>query len=155
TVFALCCLMFPMLLDLVTPTTGLAKWSGGGISTLTAFTMALGALAAWLGKIWPSIEAISEKPAIWDIGRSYLPVALGAVFVVCLLVVFGGVLNFVLAQLQEVLTVRLHLDPVKEQPKWYPLLLQLPVGLVLLAGLLTFRHVNVNRFSMHGVYRNR
>ena len=76
------------------------QWSGGGISTMGALTMLIGGLAAWLGKIWPSVEALADKPAVRDRVRAYLPSALGVLFAACLLVVFGGVVNFVLAQLQ-------------------------------------------------------
>ena len=42
-----------------------------------------------------------------------------------------------------------------DQPKWLPLILQALVGTTLFIGVMTFQHVNVNRFSMHAVYRNR
>jgi hypothetical protein len=44
---------------------------------------------------------------------------------------------------------------VTGQPKWLPLILQFVVGATLFTAVMTFRHVNVNRFSMHAVYRNR
>ena len=42
-----------------------------------------------------------------------------------------------------------------DQPKWLPLILQAVVAATLFIGVMTFQHVNVNRFSMHAVYRNR
>ena len=44
---------------------------------------------------------------------------------------------------------------VATQPKWLPLILQAVVAVTLFIGVMTFRHVNVNRFSMHAIYRNR
>ena len=88
--------------------------------------------------------------------RAYLPAALGVVFAACLLVVFGGVLNFVLAAMQIAVVKRWF--PVlmcASAAKWLPLVLQVVVAATLLIGVMTFQHVNVNRFSMHAVYRNR
>ena len=151
TVFALGCLILPLLVSLVQA----GQWSGGGISTMGALTMLIGGLAAWLGKIWPSVEALADKPVIRDRVRAYLPSALGVLFAACLLVVFGGVVNFVLAQLQLGVGAVLRLGDVTDQPKWLPLILQALVGTTLFIGVMTFQHVNVNRFSMHAVYRNR
>ena len=76
-------------------------------------------------------------------------------FAASLLVVFGGVLNFVLAQLQVAVGTWMQLGDVAMQPKWLPLILQAVVAVTLFTGVMTFRHVNVNRFSMHAIYRNR
>ena len=113
TVFALGCLILPLLVSLVQA----GQWSGGGISTMGALTMLIGGLAAWLGKIWPSVEALADKPVIHDRVRAYLPSALGVLFAACLLVVFGGVVNFVLAQLQLGVGAVLRLGDVTDQPK--------------------------------------
>jgi hypothetical protein len=155
TVFALGCLILPILVSFVQPSNTDARWNGGDISILGAITMLVGGAAAWLGKIWPSLEALAEKPAIWDRVRAHLPAALGVLFAACLLVVFGGMLNFVLAQLQIAVGNVFGLGVVVTQPKWLPLILQLLVVAVLLVGMMAFRKVNVNRFSMHAVYRNR
>jgi hypothetical protein len=155
TVFALCCLILPVLVSMVNwNAEGFATWSAGRISALGSVTAVIGGTAAWLGKIWPSIEALASKPANRDRLRAYLPVALGVLFGVCLLVVFGGVLNFVLAQFQLAIANTQHIE-VTEQSRWLPLVLQAVVATVLFVGVTTFQHVNVNRFSMHAVYRNR
>jgi hypothetical protein len=133
---------------------GFATWSAGRISALGSATALIGGVAAWLGKIWPSIEALANKPANRDCLRAYVPVALGILFGVCLLVVFGGVLNFVLAQLQLAIANAQQIE-VTEQSRWLPLVLQAVVATVLFIGVTTFQHVNINRFSMHAVYRNR
>jgi len=155
TVFALCCLMLPVLVSMVNwDAQGLATWSAGRISALGSATALIGGSAAWLGKIWPSIETLANRPATRDRLRAYLPAALGVIFGVCLLVVFGGVLNFVLAQVQLAIANAQQIQ-VRDQSKWLPLVLQSVVAAVLFVGVATFQHVNVNRFSMHAVYRNR
>jgi hypothetical protein len=117
--------------------------------------MLVGGAAAWLGKIWPSVKDLAEKPAVMDRIRAFLPALLGILFATCLLVAFGGVVNLVLAQLQVSVGQALALGAVVDQPKWLPLVLQCVVAATLLIGVMTFRNVNVNRFSMHAVYRNR
>ena len=155
TVFALGCLILPLLISLVHASPTDASWSGGRISAMGALSVLVGGAAAWLGKIWPSADSFLERPGVMDRVRAYLPVALGVLFAICMLVAFGGVLNFVLAQMQVAVSARLHLGDVAKQPKWLPLVLQAVVAGILLIGVWCFRSVNVNRFSMHAVYRNR
>jgi hypothetical protein len=155
TILALGCLIFPVLVRLVEQNSANATWSGGSISIAGVITMLVGSAVAWLGKVWPSVRDLAGKPAVWDRIRAHLPAVLGMVFAACLLVAFGGGLNFVLARLQVVLGKALDLGPVGGQPRWLPLALQLLVAGVLFIGVMTFRGVNVNRFSMHAVYRNR
>lgn len=155
TVFALCCLILPLLVTFVQRTKGAGDtWSGGFISLMGAITMLAGGVTAWLGKIWKSIEEIAEKASLQERLQAYLPVALGVLFVASLLVVFGGLVNFVLAQLQ-INVASAWPDWKDEQPMWLPLALQLLVAAILCIGVVTFQHVNVNRFSLHAVYRNR
>ena len=158
TVFALCCLILPLVVSLVQQVkadgTVADTWSGGFISLMGAISMLAGGLAAWLGKIWKSIEQVAEKAGYMERLQAYLPPILGVIFAASLLIVFGGLVNFVLARLQATLGV-LWLGPVTDQPPWLPLILQLLVGVTLFVGVITFQHVNVNRFSMHAVYRNR
>ena len=104
------------------------------------------------GHRWKSFV---EKPGVLDRVRAYLPAALGVLFAASLLVVFGGVLSLVLAQLQGAVGTWMLLGDVATQPKWLPLILQAVVAVTLFTGVMTFRHVNVNRFSMHAIYRNR
>jgi hypothetical protein len=155
TVLALGCLILPLLVSLVQAGSTEATWSGAGVSTWGAITMLVGGAAAWLGKIWPSVKDLAEKPAVMDRIRAFLPALLGILFATCLLVAFGGVVNLVLAQLQVSVGQALALGAVVDQPKWLPLVLQCVVAATLLIGVMTFRNVNVNRFSMHAVYRNR
>jgi hypothetical protein len=158
TVFALYCLILPLLVTFVqrTDVNGIDhdSWSAGFISLMGAVTMLAGGIAAWLGKIWKSVEEIVEQASLLDRVRAHLPVAIGVLFAGSLLVVFGGVVNFVLAQLQ-VIVANAWQGWEKDQPIWLPLVLQFLVGAILLIGVVTFQQVNVNRFSMHGVYRNR
>jgi hypothetical protein len=152
TIFALCCLVLAVQIY-VAHAPGKDEWAANWISGVGALTVFLGGLGAWLGKVWSSVEAIGGKPAIRERLRAYLPVAIGAVFAVCLLVVFSGLVNLVLAQLQSLVGAKLAPNG---HPGWLlPLALQMIVAVALLCGVLTFRGVNVNRFSMHAVYRNR
>ena len=91
TVFALGCLILPLLIQLVQRSDGGDFWSGGRISLMGALSVLIGGAAAWLGKIWPSVESFVERPGVMDRVRAYLPTALGALFAIGLLVVFGGV----------------------------------------------------------------
>jgi hypothetical protein len=158
TVFALGCLILPLLIELVQQSDTVDQSSGGRISALSAVTVLLGAAAAWFGKIWPSVESFAEKPGAMDRVRAYLPIALGVLFAFALLAVFGGVLDLVLGQLRNRvldLDTRFGLLGFARHPDTLLLGLQAAIAVTLLCGVLTFRHVNVNRFSMHAVYRNR
>ena len=126
TVFALGCLILPVLVSLVQPGDPSATWSGGA-SRLTAPRP-----ARWRGcRLARQDLAIgrdlAEKPAVRDRVRAYLPVALGVLFGACLLVVFGGVLNFVLAQLQLAIANAQQIQ-VPCRSRWLPLVLQAVVA---------------------------
>jgi hypothetical protein len=160
TAFALCCLILPLLIQLVQKqTNGNDVWSGEFISVTSALSVLVGGAAAWLGKIWPSVESFAEKPGVMDRVRAYLPQALGALFGISLIIVFGGVLSLVLGQLQRgapFAAAAIDTDMVAyTKSDWFPLILQAVVGVTLLIGVMRFQHVNVNRFSMHAIYRNR
>lgn len=156
TIFALCCLVLAVLLYVDRTTNPnhvpVDVWNLGWISGLGGTTAVIGGLAAWLGKIWAPIEALAQKPATWDRVQAYLPAVLGALFTACLLIVFGGVLQSLLTHLQQFVGAYI---PTVEKLQWPTLVLQAIVGVVLFIDMLSFSHVNVNRFSMHAVYRNR
>jgi hypothetical protein len=158
TVFALCCLILPLLIQLVQKHSDHQDiWNGGSISAMGALSVLIGGAAAWLGKIWPSVESFVEKPGVMDRVRAYLPTALGALFAIGLLVVFGGVLSLALGQLQTgapIVATKIGLALEQNWPP-LPLILQAVVALTLFIGVMRFQHVNVNRFSMHAIYRNR
>ena len=65
TVFALGCLVLPLLVSFVQNGPTLATWSGGRISVMGALSVLVGGAAAWLGKIWPSVKASSRSRASW------------------------------------------------------------------------------------------
>jgi hypothetical protein len=179
TVFALGCLILPLLIQLVqrhaldsdharlldnslvqlaAKSGSIDQWSGGLISAMGALSVLIGGAAAWLGKIWPSVESFVEKPGVMDRVRAYLPTALGALFAFTLLAVFGGVLSLVLGQLQTGvpwLAQAVGLTAVKSTSEMLPLILQASLAVTLLISVVRFRQVNVNRFSMHAIYRNR
>ena len=101
TVFALGCLILPLLVSLVhaSPTDrqlerrahighGCLVRAGRRGRSVARQDLAIGR------------KALSRSRASWIWCEPILPAALGVLFAVCLLVAFGGVLNFVLAQLQ-------------------------------------------------------
>ena len=85
TVFALGCLILPLLVSFVQQNEGSDQWNGGGMSIMGAMTVLLGGAAAWLGKIWPSVKSFVEETGLLDRVRAYLPAALGVVFAARLL----------------------------------------------------------------------
>jgi Patatin-like phospholipase len=178
-VFAVCILVLPVAISAVdlhfkvelgpfsseaplsirlTQSDGVTLWSGASIVVATVLTMLVGGVAAWLTRIWPLSAEIGEKESIlrlvWQLVQAYLPAALCVVFIVSYLIVFGAAIDFVLARLQIAVGNALQLN-AKAPARWLPLVLQVLVGAMLFAAVLTFRHVNVNRFSMNAVYRGR
>jgi hypothetical protein len=158
TIFAVACLVVSEWIAII-PTDGASgtdRWGGGQLSLLALATAALGGGTAWLGKIWSGLEDLVHQPSVWDRVRAHLPAILGVIAVALMMVFFGTITNFILANLQLVAALVFALGPdPKLHPVWLPLSIQAGLALVSIAGILTFRRVNVNRFSMHAVYRNR
>ena len=156
TVLALGCLILPVLVSLVQ-----ANSTGRDVERRRHIDLGRNHHAARRGcRVARQDLAIGQRRSprsrqSWTVYEPFCLRRSASLFAACLLVVFGGVLNFVLAQLQVSIGQALALGAVVDQPKWLPLVLQLLVAAILLIGVMTFRHVNVNRFSMHAVYRNR
>jgi len=148
TVFAFCCLSLQRLAFMV-PGSALPYWA------VPVVTFTSGPIAAWLGQQAMSrLQSDLAGPgAINRILRWGLPL-LGVVFAAGLLTLLGYLLGQALGFVQIRLAVYvLHIsptDPVVTLP------VQLAVAVLLAAVLFELvRRINVNRFSMHGVYRNR
>jgi hypothetical protein len=147
TVFALCCLSLSTLLLAAEDGSTRTSWVTAGVS------LATGPVAAWLGK-----QALSRVgPALTGPGAQKLPLRqllnlLAVVFAIALFAALGALVQYCLGWTQ-----------IRIFAAWHPgvrglllvLGLQIVVGLVLFFVTWGCGRVNVNRFSMHGVYRNR
>ncbi|MGH7212939.1 MAG: hypothetical protein ACREF1_15940, partial [Acetobacteraceae bacterium] len=126
---------------------------------LTAsITLALGAAGAWIGK-----QARSNAGAIVGIVRSserWRALALNLVcgaYILGLIAVLGMLADKILGFAQVELATGLHfVGLVTRWPNWRLLILD-AAAIVVLVALVAWvtRRVNVNRYSMHAVYRNR
>ena len=143
TVFALCSLSLSTVLLAVEGGSTRTSWVTAGIS------LATGPVAAWVGK-----QALARVgPALTGPGAQRLPLRqvlnlLAVVFAIALFAALGALVQYVLGWVQ---TAILPYD-------WGLLQLlgfQLVVGAALAFVTWGCGRVNVNRFSMHGVYRNR
>jgi len=141
--FALACLVLPPLLQFVSSG---GDWSLAPMAGAAAGTTLVGSVAAWLGKrLTAGIEALAAKPGRWT---PLLLNALSAAYAVGVFALSGGVLQYGLGWVQQ----RLFGET---SPIWVPLLLQVLLAVPLYALTVAFGRVNVNRFSLHAVYRNR
>jgi hypothetical protein len=146
TAFALCGLSVSTVLLSVEGGSTRTSWVTAGIS------LATGPAAAWVGK-----QALSRVgPALTGPGAPKLPLrqvlnVMAVVFAIALFAALGALVQYVLGWLQ--------IQLFAARPGLHGLLVVL--GLQIVAGLGLFfitwfcGRVNVNRFSMHGVYRNR
>lgn len=148
TLFSLSCLILPVVIGLVRE----GAWNAGRVASAGSLAVAAGSIAAWLGKIAPDAQKLLERPGVWPKVKSHLPDALAVVFGLVLLMVFGSLEQLTLGQSQ------VYIEGLREGLKdqvWLPLVLQLVLSAILMVVLLQSGKVNVNRFSMHAVYRNR
>jgi hypothetical protein len=120
-------------------------------------TMACGSLGAWIGKQAGSTAGTLAKAVCtsqkW---RTLALMLLCAVFILGVIAFVGVASDFVLGGIQTTLNTWLFHWPSDDTPRWLLLLVQT----VTIAGLAWTLHrvnrrVNVNRYSMHAVYRNR
>ena len=132
------------------------RWSppgwAAGLGTLTS-----GAIGAWFGKqasskVGTALQAFTGSQR----GRTMALNLLCGVFMLGLVAVLGLATDAVLAWVQQALnSLRSH-GASDEAPHWLLFLVQTAAVLALVLMLRwTNRRVNVNRYSMHGVYRNR
>jgi predicted acylesterase/phospholipase RssA len=142
-VVALCALILPRWLHLVGP---LGLWERQWMSGAALGTTGIGALAAWLGKrLAADIEAVAKKANTWN---SLILGALGVAYGIGLLVVAGSALQYGLGWIHDFFLAG---DP----RLWPALAIQIAVAALFVGLVVLFGHVNVNRFSLHAVYRNR
>ena len=146
TLFVLSCLVLPVSTSLLT-----ANVNNLGLPFITSVTgtTVLGSVIAWLGKrLQTQIEAVTAKSRQWT---TLLLNALCVLFAAGVFLTAGALLQTGLGKAQ-----RLWLPPLKAPPP-YGSLLGLQAILAILLSLLVcyFGRINVNRFSMHAVYRNR
>jgi hypothetical protein len=147
TLFAACCVILSPLLLVTIGKDQLDFLNAGRASKVAAGTTLFGALIAWLGKKAAyEIGVLATKAAV---SLKVVLTAGATAFAILLFALAGSFLNYVLGQLQTKLTW----VPVGRM--WYPLVLQAGLAAVLIVLLMVGNRVNVNRFSMHAVYRNR
>jgi len=162
-VFAFTCVSMGPLME---SQFGWSLTGGGGGATATG-AMAAGGAAAWMAKqakTWATDA--SRNPALSTRLMALLPSALSALFLVGLLAVLGmlvqeGVGNL-MPWLLPIETFPSLWGAASGAPSVPPMLkgwIYVPAlaVLVVLCGALIFwfKHININRFSMHGTYRNR
>ena len=164
TVLCLCCLALSEALPAILGTGDWTRWPAWAASGAALLS---GPAAAWLGKqVFARVQAMAARRPSDEwllLGLNVLAV----VFAVGLFAALTWVLRSVLAHAQIALggCDAAMLGAYREAYKtycnypsvydWVPFPLQLVIGLLMGAAVLVFGSVNVNRFSMHGVYRNR
>ncbi len=148
--FSFCCILLPKLAALV----GADGEIGARLAGAAAGSTVLGAIVAWLGRaVVTKVETEAEKPGRWQ--KLVLPV-LSVLFAVGLLGVAGTLLQYGLGKLQIFLFGQLHLFGFgAAAPFWVLVVQNLAVAGLLVLLVVWLGRVNVNRFSMHAVYRNR
>jgi Patatin-like phospholipase len=126
-----------------------------------------GALSSWLGK--QAVSRVSEELKSGGIQKlmGVVQIVLPLVFVVLLFAFLAALIQDILGNMGNWLPpvwldagaacdrVRTPVD-CAWSGRWVPVVLQVTLGGLLIASVLKLRQVvNVNRFSMHAVYRNR
>jgi hypothetical protein len=147
TVFALACLVLPVILTFAQAD---GSWQSLKIATAGAGSSAIGAAGAWFGKKLASRLETAPAPAgAWT---CWLPNVLAGIFAIGVFVGASSILQPILGN--SALWWGQLWDP--GAAPWHVII---AFQLVCAAGLgvlvLWFGRVNVNRFSMHAIYRNR
>ncbi len=144
TVFALTCLILPPLLTFASDN---GSWSALKVASAGAGTSIAGAVGAWLGKRLASQLETSVGPVVsWT---SWVPNALACVFGI-------GVFISASSGLQAGLGIAAVWWSGDGKAPWLEVFAAQGLCAFCLCALLVwFGRVNVNRFSMHAIYRNR
>lgn len=146
--FALACLVVPVILAFA-PSSSQADWRPDKVAALGSGTTLAGALGAWVGKkAWTGLQTYIEGGQRW---MKWLPSALAVVFAVGVLSTASSLLQWGLGQLGVIAGALRNPD----YGLFIAVGLQACAALLLVALVHAFGRVNVNRYSMHAVYRNR
>ena len=156
TLFAFCCVMLGSMI--------IGNWTTETKGLATAGAGAVGGLGAWVAKQAKSwLRTQSQDAAIMARVYALVPTILAAAFVLLLLGLLGWKLQEVMGDTLTSFMALLPPEPAilrdKDYPRlaagWLNLLAQAVLAL-LLAGLIHWLgRTNINRYSMHTVYRNR
>jgi hypothetical protein len=144
TVFALSCLILPPLLTFATD----GNWQPLKVAFAAAGSTVAGGVGAWLGKrLAVKVEAAVGSAATWT---RWGPNALACVFAI-------GVLVCASSGLQSRLGIAaVWWSGAAVNAPWHSVFtVQALCAICLSFFLIWFGRVNVNRFSMHAIYRNR
>jgi hypothetical protein len=143
-VLAACCLVLPPLVALGQQVTQ-SGWMGGAVVGTTT----LGGIVAWLGRrLSAQIETLAGKSKRW---QGWVLGGFSILFGIGLLVIASDLLQYNLGIMQQFVQSLFNV----EAKLWQLLVLHAVILVVLSALIVCFGRVNVNRFSMHAVYRNR
>jgi hypothetical protein len=114
-----------------------------------------GALTAWVGSSRLS-PAKGEEKGAWPITTNLVLAVSAPLFAAALIIAASAVLDDILFGNSLVILLRTSVAQLGLL-EWTALLARIFAGLVvvLLAGLVASHTVNINRFSLHAVYRNR
>ncbi len=146
---AACVVFGPTMLSLVDKN---AQWWATGIALSAGGSGALGASAAYLGKgMVAGFEALGVQSGFW---KRLTLVVLSALFAFSLLVVAGSLGAKVVGRSGKDIWL-LFSDCAANVPSWYNSLVLLLAIALLAAIVWGFGYTNINRFSLHAIYRNR
>ncbi|WP_336490883.1 hypothetical protein [Methylobacterium nigriterrae] len=164
TALCLCCLTLSETLPTLLTTSDRSRWPTWAASLVAVLS---GPAAAYLGKqVFSRVQAMAARKPSDDALLLALNI-MAVVFAIVLFALLAWCLRWVLSSAQialggcDVLKLERSLEAFKASCRsrllyeWAPLPLQLLIAAVLSTAVYIFGSVNVNRFSMHGIYRNR
>jgi Patatin-like phospholipase len=152
TAFAVSCLILPVMLHFV-PSSDTVAWHPLYVAITGGGSTVAGAFGAWFGKKLSSeIETLMGDSGKWT---RWLPNTFSVVFAVGIFACSSSVLQHSLGQFTDAFYVNETVRDPQAFPWLKPLSMQLGLALVLTGFAFCFARVNVNRYSMHAIYRNR
>ncbi|MSP02172.1 MAG: hypothetical protein EXR07_14145 [Acetobacteraceae bacterium] len=149
-VFAFACVSLGPLLAYLSPALDLQGTAGG---VTAAGVAASGGLAAWLArqaKSWA--PEVAKNPTVKQQIDAALPTLLSVAFLLGLLAVVGGQVQ---ANLGKVTVLLFATDTKPALAGWLHIVSQVVLALILCILITKLRKIDINRFSIHGLYRNR
>lgn len=169
TLLALCCLVLPVALPGLTAV-GEAQPVAHSLAAMFGSATLLGGAAAWLGKqVTEQLSATAAKVGGWlvwltsALTSGWLLITLATVFAILLLDVVATLGGWLLGQAADALRQAMLPNgatawcgiPADTLSTWMPIAIQFGVAGFAALAIRGFGDINVNRFSMHAVYRNR